>query len=118
MRGRPAHPTLWLVILLSLWGCSSLMPQKKESLNPPKIIEEDVAENRSAPPNGGTGPQTGSDGTSPPSGGMGDTVPPAMGNQAIGDVDPTNRPARRFIWRDKKGSGRSWQPAPDAIEAK
>ncbi len=78
-----------------------MLAEKRLPSDRPKIVEEDLPDPR--------GPEApGEQQSQPP--GLGEPgvftpgeVPPVM--------DPGSRPPRRYIWRDKKGSQRGWEPS-------
>ncbi len=80
-------------------GCASTPPQRRESLQGPRIHEEELSEGQ--PRNFGEEEAPGVSG--PP-------APPAEGPPTA--IEQGSRSPRRFIWRDKKGSEKAWDNAP------
>lgn len=108
---------VFYLLLGSLWGCSTLLPQKSEPLDQPRILEEDVSDSRpgtSAPSE--QPPSAPSMGGPFPAQGLGQPAPPVVGTPPV-SVDPADRPRRRYIWKDQKGGGRGWESAPEKLEA-
>jgi len=96
--------TALLMLVCWIAGCATTVPQRA---TPPQkdsaIVEEDI---KDEPRDGATqapGPPT--PGVSAPSGLPTEQPPPLTG--------PADRAPRRFIWKDQKGSGRSWAPAEE-----
>jgi hypothetical protein len=93
-----------ILIAVCIWvcGCSSTLPQRKESTHEPKIREEDINDDRAK---GSEADEQASNptGGSPP-------APPVEGYH--GTVDYGNKSPRRFIWRDKKGVEKAWETSP------
>jgi hypothetical protein len=116
MRAKLAYPILSALVLVTCWGCASVAPQKKATVNAPKIIEEDVTESRSPGPFEPQAPMGSGQGTVPPGFGEGGPVPQTLENQQTGSADPGKRPKRRFKYQDRKGSGRDWEPLPDRTD--
>ena len=93
-----------ILIAVCIWfcGCSSTLPQRKESVREPKIREEDISDNRAKETE--EGEQTSSPTlTGPP-------APPV--ERSPGTVDHGSKTPRRFIWRDKKGAEKAWETSP------
>jgi hypothetical protein len=86
---------LWMVFLVSLGGCSSLLSQKKETVKVPTILEEDVPDK----PNDGRESPLSDQGPAAPGA---QTVPPGLSSQPMPQSDPATRPPRRFERKDKK----------------
>ncbi len=99
-------PLICCVVLMSLWGCASLWPQKKPTVNAPIIMEEDVPEKPAAG-------QENSPAVQNPSGT--ETVPPGLENQPTTQTDSESKPPRRrFKFRDRGG----WESIPDRPDTK
>ena len=82
--------TLFLALPALFWGCSAIVPERKAPADRPKIIEEDVTDDRATRPNiADEAPQSAEE------------APPA--------VQPEHRSPRRFMWRDRKGSVKGWE---------
>jgi len=93
-----------ILIAVSIWvcGCSSTLPQRKETVKEPQIREEDIRDDRTERSEEGeqtSGPAL----TGPP-------APPV--EHSPGTVDQGSKTPRRFIWRDKKGKEKAWETAP------
>lgn len=90
------------VALIGLCGCSGKVADKTAPSHEPRIVEEDLPDSRA--------PQTPRDQEPPPpvimggpEGSLPGEVPPSAG--------PGMRQPRRYIWKDKKGSERGWEPS-------
>lgn len=93
-----------ILIAICIWvcGCSSTLPQRKESLREPKIREEDITNDRAK------GSEEGEQASSPSI-----TGPPAAPVEPYpGAVDHGGKTPRRFIWKDKKGGEKAWETSP------
>jgi hypothetical protein len=95
-----------LALFLICWiaGCATPVPKPVTPvLRDPAIVEEDIKE-----PSGG-------EATEPPEaqspGVTQSPAPPA--EETVPATGPVDRTPRRFIWKDRKGSGRSWAPAEE-----
>jgi hypothetical protein len=97
---------LCLVFVVSLGGCSSLMPQKRDSVKAPVILEEDVPDKTKSEPES---PQEGQI-TLPPGS---ETIPPGLSTTPTAQPDLATRPPRRF----KRGD-RGWQSVPGTVDTK
>lgn len=93
-----------ILIAVCIWvyGCSSTLPQRKESPREPKIREEDITNDRAK------GSEEGEQ-TSNPSGAG---PPAAPAERSPGMVDHGSKTPRRFIWRDRKGGEKAWETSP------
>jgi hypothetical protein len=90
------------VALIGLCGCSGKVADKGAPIHEPRITEEDLPNSRA--------PQTPRDQEPPP--------PVIMGGPEgtpTGEVSPSAGPGskqpRRYLWKDKKGSERGWEPS-------
>jgi len=104
--------TLWVLVLICCWGCSTLLPERKAPLPKPKIMEEDVTGGAGKPEAPvqepipiGPGPATADQGTT-------EQAPPVLGTSPGAQVEPQERHRRRFINR-----GGKWEPAQERPEA-
>ncbi len=91
-----------ILIGVCIWvcGCSSTSPQRKESVQEPRIREEDITNDRAK------GAEEGEQASS--------AGPPAAPVEpSPGTVDHGNKTPRRFIWRDKKGGEKAWETSPE-----
>ncbi len=97
---------LLMTILLFLAGCSTPVRQQDRSpVREPRILEEDIAD-RSSSHTQRPQEQSGTNSV--------ENQPDYSTNQAPPVLDPGARPPRKFIWRDRQGSGRSWTPSSDS----
>ncbi len=95
--------TLLMMACAWLFGCASSSPQRKANTPQPKVLEEDIAEKQSASPS--MEGQTSGPAVSGP-------TPPVEGYSP--PVDPNARRSKgRYIWRDRPGSEKGWEVAPD-----
>ena len=88
-----------MIFCCVLCGCSSTVPQRKEVLKEPKVQEEELPDDALRRP------------------GEDEQIPAISGPPAPAVESPTNpeqgsRSPRRFIWRDRKGSEKAWDTAP------
>lgn len=114
MTSKPIQLLLLLILVASLSGCSGILQKRKASERGPKITEEDVRDNQAGGTNeaGEIDPNTGTLRDPDIAGQPGHSV-----EEPSSSSEPADRPPRRFIWRDGKGSRPSWEPAEDGREA-
>lgn len=93
-----------VLFLVGVAGCSSVIESTKAPSAEREVVEEDVAETEPAPPAGDQSQVLPAPQDSIP-------FPSVQGDHP--DGEPRDRPPRRLIWRDQKGSVRGWAPAPE-----
>lgn len=91
-----------LVFVCLSAGCATTLPQRAAPEKDSAIVEEDIKE-------GPRDESTSAPEPVPPEA-IGPPAPPAEQPPPL--TGPVDRPPRRFIWKDQKGSGRRWEPAP------
>jgi hypothetical protein len=99
---------LMLTILLLPAGCSTPARQQDRSpVREPRILEEDIADRPSSQTQRSQEQNIANPLENPTD---------YSTNQAPPVLDPGARPPRKFIWRDRQGSGRGWTPSSAAPE--
>ncbi len=93
------HIGILITFICLVCGCATTVPQKKEVLRDQKIHEEELPDD--------TVRRSGEDEQIPAIGG-----PPAPAAESPSTKEYGNRSPRRFIWRDRKGSEKAWDTAP------
>ncbi len=94
-----------ILIAICIWvcGCSSALPQRKETVREPKVTEEDIGDDRAK--RSEEGEETSSHAlTGPP-------APPVERSPEA--VDHGSRTPRRLYWNDKKGVEKAWRTSPE-----
>jgi hypothetical protein len=102
MAARFIAATLLIMICTWLFGCSGTLSPKKDTPPQPKVLEEDIAGQR--PSSLETERQTSGPavtGTAP------------LGEGTTSGGDPGSRRPKRIKWRDRPGSEKGWEAAPD-----
>jgi len=107
MTSKPIQLLLLLLLVASLSGCAGILQKPKASEREPKITEENIRDNQA----GEIDPNTGTLQDPDFAGQPGHSVEGPSSSS-----EPADRPPRRFIWRDGKGSRPSWEPAEDGRE--
>lgn len=98
--------------VLFLAGCSTVMPERKESTAKQQIHEEDIGSGSTSSASPQEGPQTQSTPVDPPATYGGQAQPQVQPPASTQPVEPGTRSPRRYIWRDRGSGERSWDPAP------
>lgn len=94
---------LFLILLLIVWagGCAGILPQRATPEKDSKIVEEDIKADQPG--------RSLTDEPMPASPSL-DGLPLPPSEQVPRMTAPGERPPRRFIWRDREGSQRGWEP--------
>lgn|GEM_PF-876840 len=101
-------PLLLFFAVLSVTGCGSIMPERKESTAKRQIYEEDIGSGSRSMSTPEEGAQTQTAPVDPPAAYGGQAEPQTQPQP----IEPGARSPRRYIWRDKGGGERSWDAAP------
>lgn len=93
-----------LLFLFCLSGCANVFQKDVLPTRKPGVLEEDITDARRPQPDVSEQQTYRPDVAGPP-------APPVEGY--VPGADTGNRPPRRIIWRDRKGSERQAEPAVD-----
>jgi hypothetical protein len=105
-------PLVLFFSVISLVGCSTMMPERKEPTAKQEIREEDIGSRSGSVSSSEEGVPTQSSPVDPPATYGGQAQPQVQPPAPSQPVEPGTRAPRRYIWRDRGGGERSWDPAP------
>jgi hypothetical protein len=94
--------------VISLAGCSTMMPERKEPTAKQEIREEDIGSGSGSVSSPEERAQTQSTPVDPPATYGGQAQPQVQPSASPQPVEPGTRSPRRYIWRDRGGGERSW----------
>jgi hypothetical protein len=102
MAARFFAATVLIMVCTWLSGCSGTVSQKKDTPPQPKVLEEDISDQRPISPE-----------TERQTSGPAVTGPAPYLEGVPSGVDPGSRRPKRIKWRDRPGSEKGWEAAPD-----